>query len=618
MCGICGYLGSADRPMLNALCASLRHRGPDDLGVYVDDRVGLGATRLSMIDLEHGHQPMISETGDVVIVFNGEFYDFVRWKKQLEEIGHRFATHCDTEVVLHMYEEYGMEAFGRIRGMYAVAIWDRRDKTLHLARDRWGVKPLYYWVDSARVAFASELRALVPYVPLLVSARAIAQFIQFRHTLGELTPIVGIRKVEPGHVVSVQADRITNSSYRSYPWSEDTNRSPESRVRELLMEAVRLRLVSDVPLGVFLSGGLDSAAVVALMIHLGVKEPRTYTAGFANKFDEVEPARRTAELLGSKHTEISVDEATVAKEWHTLIEATDDLIADPASVPTYYLSSRARIDVKGVLLGEGADEVFGGYEQYRLIPVLWGLKRFLGPSLLANIVRHIPVKLGALVTPFATTLGPAVKGRAVAVTLTSELCDAYGFVTSITSVTEAHELMGELIPSRNYLRESPVSQSAGVEPRLQQMDIQNFLPHLLDRVDRMTMAHSIEGREPFLDYRLADYVLGLPSWYRVRMLGGKVVLRRALRGVLPTEVIARKKNRFFVPIQEWLDGELGDMLWAFLDAPIIKLYNREGVAKIRQKSLESPLYYARPLWSLLVLESWLRSFDRSPELAPNH
>jgi asparagine synthase (glutamine-hydrolysing) len=609
VCGICGSFGFAERKMLQSLCESMKHRGPDGTDLFVDQNAGLGAVRLAMVDIEGNRQPAHNEDGTIWAVFNGEIYDFRRWIPRLEQLGHRFYSHGDAETIVHLYEEYGPEFVHRLRGMFAVALWDGRIRRGLLVRDRFGVKPLYYTEGREGILFASELRSLVPYVSREVDMGLVAYYLQLRYFPADRSPLKAVRKVPPGHLLAFGSEGATISRY----WSVD-DLTPIPRfepdpdaLRRLLLESIELRLVSDVPLGVFLSGGLDSSLIVAGMHQLKVPEIATFSIGFGDLYDEAPAAREVAELFGTKHMEIQLPEPSLMELLPRVMSTLDEPIADPAAVPTYALAAAARRSVKGVLLGEGADEVFGGYEQYRLLSALsdssYGavLRRAarLPNSLLGVAVNRV--------SPLGRNMGPDGSMRVRAALAASDASQSYLCLVEVFASDELPEKVSEassLSASKqlaSYFRGSDPVRDA------QRFDLENHLVHLLDRTDRMTMANSIEGREPFLDPSLVRFSLASSSKSRVTVLQDKAVLRSAAVDLLPRAMRKRRKRRFFVPIDAWFASELGSYFEEVMEEPSLTLVDRTELARLKQRFSRSPLRAARQMWALLCLQLWYRA-----------
>lgn len=608
MCGICGTVGFSDRTVLRSMCDALIHRGPDGSDLFVDATVGLGSTRLAMIDLSRSTQPAHNEDGSIHLVFNGEMYNYRPWIRRLEELGHRFYSKGDTEVLVHLYEEYGLDFVRRLRGMFALAIWDANARRAILARDRFGVKPLYYAQTGSGTIFSSELMSLAPYVPHEVDRGLISFYLRMRYFPFDRSPLVAVRKVPPGHLMVFDENGVRTLRY--WDIRETTPLNGQSvdplALERLFCESVRLRLVSDVPLGVFLSGGLDSSAIVAAMSSLRVPSIHTFSVGFGESYDETPAARVVAENFGTDHTEIQLSNHDVVDLIPQVLGALDEPIADPATVPTYALSAAANRKVKGVLLGEGADEVFGGYEQYRALWVSTRRQLSVAGRLAARLPDPLLRPILRYASPLATTAGSSGMTQArhaLAATNPSEIYLGLAQVFSEDELPRTVRTTSTLDAGRwvaSYFRSTDPVRDAQI------FDLENFMVHLLDRTDRMTMAHSIEGREPFLDHPMVEYSLSFPAVSRVGIVREKRALRRSLAPLLPHDVLGRRKRRFFVPLPDWFRGELGSYFDEVMQSPSLPLLTGEELAALRGRLSTLPLRGARQMWSVLCLELWYR------------
>lgn len=607
MCGICGTFGFDDRNLLLSMCARLAHRGPDGQGIYIDDGVGIGNTRLAMIDLRTGHQPAHNEDETVWLVFNGEMYNYPVWLRRLQDLGHRFYSQSDSEVLVHMYEEFGPTFVSKVNGMFALALWDRKTRQLLLTRDRFGVKPLYYARIAQGLVFNSEIKPLTDVVPKEIDVGLLPYYFLLRYTPGVSTLIPGIKRVLPGTVMVFRDSTVSTLRYWSLteiPKMDEESFSLSS-LRSRIVDAVRSRLVSDVPLGVFLSGGVDSAAIVAVMKHLGYHRIKTFTIGFDEGPDESLAARRVSEFFSTEHYCATVEGTRVPSLLYDIVSALDEPNADPAAVPTYILSSLAKKHVKGILLGEGADEIFGGYEQYRMVRLL---QNPISEKLVRLSLRTPAYRLMAgIMSPLSTQLGKGLRTQIGNVLSDSRPSRVHLAVTQPFTSSE----LARLTPSSDVrVVESWVDACfAGLNPlrASQRFDIENTMGHLLCRADRMTMAHSIEGREPYLDHRLVELATAIPPTFNVGLVREKRAFRLSLRGIVPSFLLRRRKRRFFVPIQDWFSGNLGPYFDSLFDRPTVPGVSRAEVRRIRESVSQSPLYRARQLWSLLTLEIWHRA-----------
>ncbi len=564
--------------------------------------------RLSIIDVTHGHQPLFSEARDVACVCNGEIYNFQPLARQLQELGHVFATRSDVEVLAHGYEEWGDDVVTKLNGMFALAVWDARRQRLLLARDRVGKKPLYYARIGSALVFASELRSLltVPGAVWSVDREACRAFCALGYLPGDRTPITQIQRLAPGHTGVWSGTELKIRRYwQPHPETRGADKTQAvDALLHLLDDSVQLRLISDVPLGAFLSGGLDSSIVVAIAAgRLGARIP-TFNVSFPgySDHDEAPYARRVAEHFGCEHHEIPVD-ASHFRDLAEVVWALDEPLADPAALPTLLLSREARKSVTVALTGEGADEIFGGYERYALalrgsalvdrFSTVRGLaatglrvrgRRSIDDSRLSRLLRAAA----------AGGTDPLAWSRAVATA--AAVPQAAGWDLDVTRLPSSYEQAQ--VSHRDHSRLLPV----------QLCDLGAMLPNgLLTKVDRMTMAASLEARCPFLDYRVVDFGLGLPDSWKIRGWTSKVLLRVVAQRLLPRQIHTRPKHTFRVPLAEWLRGPLKELLNATVASPVLRdlgiLAGREAAA-LADDHLERRADFSRALWALITLHLW--------------
>jgi asparagine synthase (glutamine-hydrolysing) len=603
MCGINGlfHLDSArqvEAEVLDRMRAVSSHRGPDDHGIYLRCNVGLGFNRLSIIDLSGGHQPMANEDETVWIVFNGEIYNFESLHRDLAGRGHRFRTRSDTEAIVHAWEEYGERCVEQLRGMFAFAIWDERRRLLFAARDRLGIKPLYYFTNGEQFAFASELKSLLeaPGIPREIDPAALGEYLRRRYVIAPNTILKGIRKLPPGHTITVTCEGPIVKKYWDLPLEQPVDiGEPEAiaRTGAILEEALRLHLVSDVPLGAFLSGGIDSSCVVALMAKLGVANIQTFSIGYDSPESELPYARIVAGRFGADHHELRLTPVAFRDILPKIVWHMDEPVGDPASIPLYYLSAFARQHVTVALSGEGSDELFGGYAIYR---------RMLG----FERVNRFP-----LVTPAGRVLA-AVSGdtkvRKYAEMLGRPLEWRYGGVGGLFSETQAQRLY----PKRSALDSVAAAyrNCAHLPPlaRMSYVDIKTWLADdLLVKADRMSMAHSLELRVPFLDHHLVEFAARLPERLKVRGGVTKYLLKKWADPLLPREIIHRPKKGFPVPVKSWFRGDLSGFARETLLAS--GSITREFLSPQEVEHLlemHSHEDRSEQIYSLLVLDHWRR------------
>jgi asparagine synthase (glutamine-hydrolysing) len=623
MCGIAGKV-YADRHrqveegLLRAMCQAMVHRGPDDEGYYLKGQVGLGMRRLEVIDLEGGHQPMANEDESLWIVFNGEIYNHVALRQELEEKGHRFRTAADTEAILHLYEEDGLDCLQRLRGMFALALWDVASRTLVLARDRIGKKPLFYAQLPGALSFASELGPLLhdPHIDRELDLHAIDEYLSYLFIPHPRTIYRSIRKLPPASWAvyrdgQLRVERYWNVEYR--PASR--RRRPEANLEELdalLREAVRLRLAADVPVGAFLSGGLDSSLVVALMQQEGGGPVRTFSIGFEeSSYDELAHARQVARYLGTEHQECVV-RYQVQELLPRLLAHFGEPFADSSAIPTYHLARMTRSGVTVALSGDGGDEVFGGYRRYQARRLAGVYNRWPG-VLGRGVVDRIGRQVREPATYYGTSLVKKFKRFAeFAAALREAPETSWGF---FFTRREKADLYAENFA--DVLRGNPETPSlqpyfraqghAGSQAMLW-ADLMTYLPDdILAKVDRMSMACSLETRAPLLDHRVVEFMAQVPADQKCTLRHSKRLLRRLGARYLPGVVLARPKQGFAIPLNRWLQHELRAWMEEVLRSPECRergLFRPAAVEGMIAQHIQGRRDYSQQLWALLVLESW--------------
>src|SRR4051794_10381825 len=620
MCGICGIAsahGPADVDRLAAMSETLVHRGPDSFGEHVDGPVALAARRLSIIDLETGDQPIGNEDGSVHVVQNGEIYNYRELRRELERSGHRFGTHGDTEVLLHLYEEHGDAFASRLRGMFAIAIWDARRRRVVLARDRFGIKPLYYRHVDGELAFASELRALPRGE---IDHDAVAAFLAFNAIPAPLTIFRDTRKLEPGHILVWYDDGHVRVERFARPAPVDaadvrTNDDAElvEELRARMRDSVRAHLVSDVPVGVLLSGGVDSALLAALAAEETAEPVRTFSIGFEERsFNELADARRVAERYGTQHSEL-VLRPDAALLLPALADAFDEPFADSSALPTYLVSELAAGDVKVALSGEGGDELFGGYYTYAadlLAARVGGLARLAGP-----LVERLPTSTSRASFDYKAK-------RFVRAAHLAPLERHHGW-KEIFSPDLRGELRGgaSAFDPVDILRERyRETEGADELARLQDVDLGIYLvDDLLVKTDRASMAHSLEARVPYLDTVVTNLALALPTRHKVRGLSKKVLLRKAAAPLVPREIVHGKKRGFSIPAAAWLRGDLEPFARDTLSADTLRrqgFFEPRVVHRLLDDHVAGREDLSRQLWGLLAFTLWHeRHVERDPGAA---
>jgi asparagine synthase (glutamine-hydrolysing) len=624
MCGIVGKVrddrGRVEPDVLNAMCGALEHRGPDSRGLHTSDGVGLGIQRLRIIDLETGDQPIYNEDGTIAVVLNGEIYNFQELRQRLVAKGHTFATHGDTEVIVHLYEEEGPGCVHSLHGMFAFALWDSRERQLLLARDRVGKKPLFYSHREGTLAFASELQALVqdPGIPREIDHQAIDCYLAYQYVPAPLSVYRAVRKLPPAHLLVYRGGRITTERYWSLDYGQkravDDLPALHDEIRDTIRRAVRRRMVADVPIGAFLSGGVDSSAVVAAMAEASSQPVKTFSIGFEHEaFNELPFARRIAERFGTDHQEFVV-KADAIEILPRIVRHYGEPFADPSAIPSFYVAEMTRRYVTVALNGDGGDESFAGYHRYvsHLTPERFGwLPRPVRRGIAATGV-HLP----ALGGPRSTVN----RARRLAGWIALDGADRYArqilhfdaLERAMLYTDEYRELIGDsLAPGIIHGLWDAATGNSIVDVMLE-VDVETYLPgDLLVKMDIATMAHSLEARSPLLDPEVMELGASLPAELKLRGNEKKVVLRDALRDWLPDDLLDRKKMGFGVPLPNWFRNELREYVRDVLLDPgtIDRGYFREDYVRgLITTHVEGKQDASSRLWALLMLELWHRAF----------
>lgn len=612
MCGIAGIAGFGEKQVLaeevQAMCDAIYHRGPDDQGYFCSPDAVIGMRRLSIIDLSTGHQPIGNEDGSVQVVFNGEIYNFEELRRDLVARGHKFATSSDTEVIVHSYEEHGPFAVERFRGMFAFAIWDQRARRLVIARDRLGIKPLYYGNVNGRFVFASELKAILqlPDVERKLDWRAVSHLFSFLTTPKDTAIVAGIQKLEPGCLLICAAGKEpVIERYWDVAFQPDNRKTEEEFTEELceiLRESVRLRMIADVPVGAFLSGGIDSSSVVAMMSRLSSRPVKTFSIGFSEDgYSELAHARKVAQHLGTEHYELMLA-PNVVDVIDDIAGALDEPFGDSSAIPTYMVSKLAAEHVKVVLSGDGGDELFAGYDRYlveereRAHTLPWPLRKVMGAAAKlvpesafgANYLRHHALSGAARYLDGSTLFHAHQKDSLF--------------------TRDAARAIGLYDPQAAKLGEIPDLSGDWLSP-LQLHDLKNYLSlDILTKVDRMSMAHSIEARVPLLDHKLVEFAATIPAWMRLRGGITKYIFKQAMRGVLPQDIIERPKQGFAIPLGRWFRGKLEDFARDLLLSPasrdrgILNPAYLEKLLSMHRRGKDLDLH----LWTIISFELWCR------------
>ena len=635
MCGICGAAWTEpalapEDATLAGMIARIEHRGPDDSGTYRDDHAALGFRRLSIVDLSGGHQPLSNEDGTIWTVFNGEIYNFPALRRRLEARGHTLRSAGDTEVLVHLYEDEGPSMFALLRGMFALAIWDAPRRRLVLGRDRLGQKPLLYRPARGRISFASELKSLLALpeadLPGRVDPLALDRYLTYGYVPHPSTILEGVYKLPPAHYAIWQEGRLELARYWEPDWNREVDQAPGEEVEELratLDEAVREQMVADVPLGAFLSGGVDSTIIVGLMQRASTRPVKTFSIGFDDpSFDETRFAELAAKALGTEHHSFVIE----PRAWETLpalARQFDEPFADSSALPTWHVARETRRHVTVALTGDAGDELFAGYDRYRAVALAdWldrlpdGPRNFLGGPVARALPASVKAKTrvrqvrrlleGIARSPESRYLGwIAMFDEPSRASLYS---DAFLGHLSDVAARNPKEADPAAVLARAFdaaPRRDPVTRATIV-------DLLTYLPgDLLVKVDLASMAHGLEARGPFLDHRVVELALAMPIARKLRLRGGrsKVVLKRAFADLLPEEIRDRPKMGFGVPLDRWFRGELKDELRAVLLDPVALargLFRPEAVARMIDDHAEGRKDNAYRLWALLMLELWFR------------
>lgn len=610
MCGISGLYyfergRLADVDVARAMSRVLAHRGPDDEGVFADRNVALAFTRLSIIDLSGGHQPMSNEDGTVTIVFNGEIYNYLELRHELTQRGWRLRTRSDTETILCAWQEFGERCVDYLRGMFAFVVWDARQGVLFGARDRLGIKPFYYFTGDDQFCFASEMKSLlqVPGLPRDLDPEALAEYLLHRYVIGPKTMLKGVRKLPPGHCVVVSGKAVRVKKYWQPPMdvrSEAAEADVLEELDALLKEVVQIHMLADVPLGAFLSGGLDSSAVVGLMRRYGAENVKTFSIGYDAPESELRHGRAVAEHCGTDHHEYVLSPADFRDLLPRIVWSMDEPVGDEAAVPLFYLSRFASETVKVVLSGEGSDEIFGGYPIYGRMLNFESWNRIPGSKLLGGLSRLLPE--GKL-RHYGEMLGRPLDRR-------------YRGVSRLFTRSEA----ARLCPKVDGFSDSEVDRiyarcrSLPALTQLLHVDLSTWLADdLLVKADRMSMANSLELRVPFLDHRLVEFALRLPPSLKFRNGSGKYVLKRYCEGFLPKRIVHRRKAGFPVPTKSWFRGELEGYARETLlerNSPTSDWLSRREIERLLDTQKRRDRGGA--IYGLLVLDQWQRMFVNGP------
>lgn len=627
MCGIAGkvdFAGRVDPAVLARMCAAMEHRGPNARGIWCDGPAGLAMQRLSIIDVTGGDQPIFNEDRTIAVVMNGEIYNFQQLRAQLVARGHTFTTHSDTEVLVHLYEDHGDHLVEHLRGMFAFAIWDSKRRLLLLARDRVGKKPLFIARQGSKLWFASEMMGLIqdPEVKRTPNARAIASYLAYQYVPHPLSAFEGVDKLPPATTLVATADGETQRRYWQLdygaPEPQGTTADLEERLRELIWEATRIRLISEVPLGAFLSGGVDSSAIVAAMADQMSEPVKTFSIGFPDAdFDEVRYARMIADRFSTDHREFIV-EPHALEIMPKLARHYGEPFADPSAIPSFYLAELTSGHVTVALNGDGGDESFAGYTRYASNDLVARFNRL--PRTLRRLAPHLVRPLGEGSRNNSTS----ARIQRFARVLAMEPYERYAhWMSAFQSSTREGMLQPEFLASTHGWRPEEViaepwreSTARSSVDRMLDVDVNTYLPaDLLVKMDIATMAYSVEGRSPFLDHELMEFAASLPAQLKLRGMGGKRLLKSALRGIIPDEILYRPKMGFGVPLTRWFRGELRELPGEVLlgSGSRVHAYVRpEAIRRMIDEHQSGSADHSLRLWVMLQLEMWHREVVESP------
>jgi asparagine synthase (glutamine-hydrolysing) len=624
VCGIAGLIGRAEEAIegsqVHRMCQTIVHRGPDDEGIYTNGPVGLGMRRLSIIDLSGGHQPIHNEDKTVWLVFNGEIYNFPELRRELEARGHHFYTNTDTEMIVHLYEEMGADCVKKLRGMFAVALYDERKRSLLLARDRLGKKPLHYALHQGRLFFGSEIKTILAVAPELadVDHEGLLQYFYFGYIPDPYTAFAQIRKLPPGHVMEYANGKMEIRQYWDVPkYGTHPTMSEEECLQELerrLEEAVRIRLISDVPLGALLSGGVDSSIVVALMSRVSSSPVKTFSIGFrAEQFNEAEYARLVARHFATEHHELTLD-PNLEETLLYLSGMLEEPFGDSSMLPTYYVSRMAREHVTVALSGDGGDELFAGYDRYLVAMErrkFDHVPRWLGQLYREQLHERIPAGVYGKNLAWNASLSPRdryIDGVSYFPALHREKS-----LFSREFIESAKSLPDPLKQWQEYYDEAPASDTLS---RLMYLDVKTYLAgDILTKVDRMSMATSLEVRVPMLDHEFVEWVASLPVDWKFRTGTRKYILKKlAERLGIPSQLLHRRKQGFQLPLVDWMRSEMKDQFLRVLLEPRTLqrgYFKPEAVRALVDEHARGRRNRSGMLWRMLVLELWHRNFMES-------
>ncbi|CAN5438557.1 asparagine synthase (glutamine-hydrolyzing) [soil metagenome] len=651
MCGIAGWVNlkqskqNHTESVLHSMCERIVHRGPNSEGIWIDDTVALGMRRLSIIDLHTGDQPVYSEDKSVIVMMNGELYNYREVRADLERRGHKFVTQTDTEIVPHLYQEYGDDFVDHINGMFAITLWDTRQKRLIIARDRYGEKPVYYGVFDNKLIYASEPKAILahPAVTAELNLDSLRQYLSFDYIPAPDSIYKGISKLPAAHIMTVENGEIKTRRYWNLSWKKGpTNfsllngadlssvmptRNGEKKstnlslsdaaveLRDLLSDSVRMRLVADVPLGILLSGGVDSSAVAAFAIQHATETVKTFSIGFTeDSFDETKYARLVAAHLGTDHYEEILSAATAGDLISEIGGWLDEPLSDGSLIPTYLLARFVRKHVTVALGGDGGDEIFAGYPMYlghKVAGYYGSIPQFIRSGVIEPMVRSLPVSTKNLSFDY--------KAKRFVKSAKFETITRHHSWFGSFSIDDQKPLLTEYVLSQTHgdiyagpRRLLDICDATDEIEQMQYLDINFYMAEdILTKVDRASMAVSLETRAPFLDPRIGEFAASLPLDYKLRGKNGKYILKKSVEGLLPKSILQRSKKGFGIPIAEWLKGRLNPLMHDLLDPQRLKtqgLFETQYVQKLISEHEKGVASHHKQLWTLLVFQLWYDNF----------
>ena len=618
MCGITGLVNCEDNALLHDMCDLLKHRGPDSDGFFENKNVSLGIRRLSIIDIEGGNQPISNEDGKIWTIFNGEIYNYQSLQDGLKSKGHKFKTNSDTETIVHAYEEYDLDFVNHLRGMFAIAIWDEKKNRIILVRDRLGVKPLYYHIKNNKLLFASELKVLLEHHEInpTINHNAISDYLTYLYVPAPETIFNEIKKLRPAEILVFNLD---GNFFTKRYWNVEFQNSNQDegdyakQLRNLLEESIDLRMVSDVPVGILLSSGIDSSLVATLATKKSDDKLNTYTVGFEDiadsSYDELKESKDMANILGTDHHEIIVNSNDAFKLLDKVSWYLDEPFGNPTTTLNYIISEFASRTSKVVLSGVGGDEMFGGYPKYKALKIFKDFEKFPKSFVkkFGTVFQKIPDK----------TSESVVKGKIFFDSWKDEPEDQYFSLVSYFKENDKQKLLNfKALPSRRFLDElfleSKKCNASSFFERLFFVENMSYLPNnILEYTDKTSMAVSLEVREPLLDHKMAEFAANIPFSLKIKNGSMKHILKLAMKDILPKTVLNRKKRGFTPPLINWLNDSLSDLESKYLSKKKIdekKLINYEYVKKITEDYKKGKTSNYSKIWSLICLESWFESF----------